>query len=70
MKKLLKKLAAWLNIPSQGKIKSFRIFGILVKPAAIISSKNKWNLANLKYFDPLFDKLYFNGNIVIVNRKT
>lgn len=70
MKKLLEKLTAQLNVPITRETKFPKTPKIFVEPAAMISSKNRQNLTDLEYFNPLFDKLYANNDIVIVNKKT
>lgn len=41
IKKLLEKLAGWLDIPSQEKTKLLKIFNNFAKLAAIILNKNR-----------------------------
>lgn len=70
MKKLFKRLTAWLDVPGQEKTKSFGISKMPIKSAAMTFSKNRWNSTNLRYFDLFFDKLYLDSNIITVNKKT
>lgn len=48
-----------------------KISDILTKLAAItIFNRDKWNSADLRYFDLHFNKLYSNDDIIMVNKKT